>query len=158
MSLEAENAGFIPEVARPLIAWFFACLVAGLLLGGFIQTNLLKTEWLHLHEIDWLGLLSEEPKGMLFTWAWATGIIALVTSVPALVLVLLVRWLEIPRGWADVLIPAFLPYFLFAGFLGGDFQVAGESLWLKFVDLIPIGALSGLTYWLFNGTPTSRIQ
>ncbi len=150
-----NKTGFWPQLARPVLAWLFACMLTGFLVGGYMTVNFLRPVQRHLHEIDWLAVLSEQPQSMLIWWLSSAGAIALVTAVPVLLLVLLVRAVALPRGWADVMISAFLPYFTIAGAMASTYDVGGERVWMLMIDIIPVGALGGLVYWLAAGTPSS---
>lgn len=158
---DTVQTGFWVQVGRPVTAWLLACFACGFLVAGLLTVNLLRADWLHLHEIPWLSLLSGDQGGLLVAWTLASASLAILTSVPILVFVLIARYLLIPRGFADVAFTAFAPYFLITGLAGHG--LAGYGLefgsgnpWRDLIDLVPIGAIGGLIYWLGAGMPGRR--
>ena len=156
MSNRTREYGFWPQVVRPVLSWLLACLASGFLVGGSFASNAFNSEWLHLHELDWVTLLTGQESFFLEWWMATTAIIIVVSAIPTLLLVYTIRVLRLPRGLTDIGVMAFLPFFLVILPLRsviddplGQFPVL--------VDIIPVGVIAGLLYWLSVGT-TSRLE
>ena len=142
---------------RPVLSWLLACLASGFLVGGSFASNTFNSEWLHLHELDWASLLTGEEGFFLQWWLAATAIIIMVSAIPALILVFGARLLRLPRGWTDIGVMAFLPFFLVLLLIrSGGVETPLEQFPVM-VDLIPVGAIAGLLYWLGVGI-TARVE
>ncbi|WP_306251438.1 hypothetical protein [Parvularcula sp. IMCC14364] len=153
MTRDSKRYGFWPQIGRPVASWLLACLATGFLTGGSLAENAFKSEWKHLHKISWGELLTGEKGFLLEWWLASTAVIAIVSAIPALLITLTVRALHLPRGWTDIGIMALLPFFIVTLLIKPENISDATAQFPVMVDLIPVGAIGGLLYWLGVGTP-----
>jgi len=144
-------------IGRPLrgvTAWVGSCFVAAAVLSVGISTiELFELARLQVHT-SWYEVLSF-PFVVAFSFA---GLILSLTSLPALVAVLVIRHFELERGLSDTLIGGLPGY---CGLVAAA-VMSWEHKWHdgSAVDMLGLGILlliagwsAGFAYWLFAGRP-----
>ncbi len=86
---------------------------------------------------------------------FGAALIAVATALPALVLVRGARWLRLPRGWTDAVLPAAISFaviMIMIGPSGLNQEMLAISLQTAAIFALA-AAIAGLTYWLLAGRP-----
>ncbi|OLF72234.1 hypothetical protein AWH62_10340 [Maricaulis sp. W15] len=138
--METKETTLHPDTAiddgKAIAGWFYACLAVGGAIAGLFAP----------------GVLQDGPAAHTFLVMIALIAIAVtmfLTALPAFLLVQLVRAWRLPRGFADILIPASLSPLIGAICFGGHPAV---------LLLAPLGALGGGVYWFAVGKPQAPKQ
>lgn len=130
--------GFVDESLRGVAAWGWAVVAATLVL------------FLGLFALA--GVVPDTPGAFAGFFFVILAYIAILSAVPVIAIVWLLRLTRAPRGWGDALAGALLAPVLSHAFLGGfDFSLSS----FKPADLLLAvsGAVGGLVYWYFAGRP-----
>ncbi|SDM03666.1 hypothetical protein [Maricaulis salignorans] len=128
--------------ARAVLAWLLACLVGGLSLSAPFAVPIMISD----ATIYGSGHFSA---GLVLALAVIIYTLVL-TAIPAIVLVNLVRLFGWRRGIADAAVPAGISFALTTLLVAGNGdQPVG---WLPFL-IASVAGISGLTYWLLAGRP-----
>jgi len=130
---------------QPFGAWLLACLVAGLVMLILAQLVSIFTSGLpRIEPFPSFVLLG------IFTILFVSWFVAIITAIPATILVLIIRHFGWRRGWSDSLL---------AGAIIGIvvlFDMQASSNWALFREtsiFFIAGAAGGLTYWHAAGRP-----
>ncbi|WP_417494522.1 hypothetical protein [Maricaulis sp.] len=124
--------------ARAILAWVLACMVGGLFLTAPLAVPM------------GAGYDGENVLASLVVLLMAIIYTLVLTAIPALVLVHLVRWFGWRRGIADVAVPAGILLAFSALITPTDGNQAGS--WLP-VLLSVVAGIAGFAYWHFAGRP-----
>ncbi|QNL19998.1 hypothetical protein HXX25_12070 [Hyphobacterium sp. CCMP332] len=130
------------RVVRPIVAFLSASFVAGLV-GSLSAIFLAIGE----DAPGWLAIPS-----ILFVARLIGFNIVLVAFFPTILLVFLMRWTHVPRGWGDTIISAGLGAGMMTALGGGPDMVSRIQVSLVTV-FAAAGLIAGLTYWLAAGRP-----
>jgi len=128
--------------ARAVLAWFLACLVGGLPFSAPFAVPIMISE----ATVYGTGHIAAG-----FVLALAVVIYTLLlTAIPAVVLVHLVRLFGWRRGVADAAVPAGISFALTTLLVAGN---GGQPVgWLPFL-IASVAGISGFAYWHFTGRP-----
>ncbi|WP_417477764.1 hypothetical protein [Maricaulis sp.] len=128
--------------ARAVLAWVLACMVGGLLLTAPLAVPMIIG--------DGTAPDGDNMLASLVVLLMATLYTLVVTALPAVVLVHLVRWFGWRRGIADVAVPAGILLAFSALITPTDGAQAGS--WLPVILAVAAG-IAGFAYWHFAGRP-----
>jgi len=128
--------------ARAVLAWFLACLVAGVLLCLPLAVPMIVG--------DGAGYDGDNVLASLVVLLMATIYTLVLTAIPVVVLVHLVRWFGWLRGIADAAVPAGILLAFSVLITPTDGNQAGS--WLP-VLLAVVAGIAGFAYWQFAGRP-----
>jgi hypothetical protein len=121
-----------------MAAWAMAVAVATLILlaGLFTLAGVMP---------DTIGAMA----GFFFA---VLAYVAVLSAIPAAIVVWTLRLIKAPRGWTDALAGALMGPLLSHAVLGG-FDFSPESFKLADIMLAVAGAAGGFAYWYFAGRP-----
>jgi len=141
----AGKLGLWRRFLRPFLAWLAACLFAALVM----MVTYVIVEGTQTSFSDLITFVQTA----LFFAVFA----AIVTLIPAPVLVVIARRQAWPRGWADALVPALLVFLIWGVFFASQYTVFADW-WRGFLtgaSLVPAALSGGITYWLLAGRPAA---
>jgi hypothetical protein len=142
------------RLARGVLAWGGACLVAGFAMALVLAATRSADEAAQILELQ-----PYEIVGLPFVVALGfSAFAAIYTALPAWGLLMMVRHFEIPRGWSDVVIGGIPGYIALIAFMvhASELRYLASSTpgYASFalMFLLP-GWLAGFSYWLIAGRP-----
>ncbi len=162
---EQRQTGFWVEVGRPIFSWIFACAAVSFLVSFWAANTSLDRLEANLDLAESLGIAANADTYFLYLWLGCLFAILLVSAIPAFISIFAIRWLGLPRGWADALIAGGMFYtgvvsilFIVLNNLGFGVWVreSAQPILLGAVVFFLIGAFGGFLYWLANGCPKVR--
>jgi hypothetical protein len=128
------------------LSWLVACIIAfvSFWLGGFLRDAQVNIYTVLLY-------------GFLFF------AIASLSALPALIVVWIIKFLRLPRGWSETFAGAAIGPLAYLYSTMGDFSAARtdttpEDIARSFVALALIGALAGFSYWLVQWLINRRLD
>jgi hypothetical protein len=147
---------FLRPQVRAILAWLGACLTAGLGMSLFMSATA-SVELFNSTDPDHAAI---EIIG--FPFAMALGLSAFAASLTALpvpILLIIIRYCQLPRGWADAGIGGIPGYIAIvtAGVMlsspSGPMATPSDAAAFAAMFLFP-GWLAGYVYWQLAGRPT----
>lgn len=101
------------------------------------------------------GIMPDSPGAIAGFFFAVLVYTAVLSAIPATLVVWTLRLTKVPRGWTDALAGALMGPFLSHAILGG-FDFSPESFKLADIMLAVAGAAGGFAYWYFAGRPGRR--
>lgn len=128
------------------LAWLAACSIAfiSFWFGGFLRGAQVNIYTVLLYGFLFFAIVS-------------------LSAIPALIVVWIIKFLHLPRGWSETVAGAAIGPLAYLYITMGDFSAARsdttpQDIARSFVVLALIGALAGLSYWLVQWLINRRLD